>query len=211
MNWLKFATEHVIGIEEQWDCVHFSSESYLTCSIVMGEGSFDIVLRNDIRLSALKAVLNLEEEVWRCLAWFLLLIQDLLSGYMVKLMQMYTKRYWRNIFLPNLRTAINQTGVFMQDNALCHTMKSVKTSLSEEGVTVMEWPTQTPHMNPIESVWKLLNERAKEKNQKNVEDLWTNLKAEWEKISVDKCTTLIHSCSKIYQAVIESKALHVKY
>ena len=34
----------------------------LTCSVVMGEGSFDAVLRNDNCLSALKAALNLEEE-----------------------------------------------------------------------------------------------------------------------------------------------------
>ena len=35
----------------------------LTCSVVMGEGSFEAVPRNDIRLGALKAALNLEEEV----------------------------------------------------------------------------------------------------------------------------------------------------
>ena len=27
MSWLKFATEHIIWTEEQWDCVHFSNES----------------------------------------------------------------------------------------------------------------------------------------------------------------------------------------
>ena len=42
----------------------------LTCSKVTVEGSFDAVLRNDILLNALKAALNLEEEVWWCLAWF---------------------------------------------------------------------------------------------------------------------------------------------
>ena len=52
----------------------------------------------------------------------------------------------------------------MQDNAPCHTAKSVKTFLFEEDVTAMEWPAQSPDMNPIENVWKLLNERAKEKN-----------------------------------------------
>ena len=41
----------------------------------------------------------------------------------------------------------------MQDNASCHTAKSVKTFLSEEGVTVIEWPAQNPDMNPIENVW----------------------------------------------------------
>ena len=66
-------------------------------------------------------------------------------------------------------------------------------------------------MNPIENVWKLLNERAKKKNPRNIEELWTNLKGEWEKISVDECKTLIRSCSKRCQAVIESKGLHVKY
>ena len=37
-----------------------------------------------------------------------------------------------------LRAAINQPAVFMQDNAPCHTAKSVKTFLSEEDNTVME-------------------------------------------------------------------------
>ena len=56
----------------------------------------------------------------------------------------------------NLRTAVNQPSVFMQDIAPCHTAKSVMTFLSEKDVTVMEWPAQIPDMNPIKNVWKLL-------------------------------------------------------
>ena len=99
----------------------------------------------------------------------------------------------------------------MQDNRLHCVTQGIKTFFSEEYVTVMEWPAQSPDMNPIENVWKLLNERAKEKNPRNVEELWTNLKREWEKISVDKCKTLIRSCSKRCPAVIESKGLQIKY
>ena len=110
--------------------------------------------------------------------------------------------------VPNLRIAINQLAVFMQDNALCHT---AKTFLSEEDVTVMEWPAQSPDMNPIENVWKLLNERVKEKNPRNVKELWINLKGEWEKISVDESKILIRLCSKKCQAAIQSKGLHIKY
>ena len=65
-------------------------------------------------------------------------------------------------FVPNLRTAIYQL-VFMQDNALCQTVKSFKTFLSD--VTDMEWPAQSPHMNPIEKFWKLPNGSAKERIQ----------------------------------------------
>ena len=64
-------------------------------------------------------------------------------------------------------------------------------------------------MNPIENVWKLLNERAKEKNSRNVDELWTNLKGEWEKISVDECQTLIHLYSKRCQ--VKSNGLQIKY
>ena len=60
----------------------------------------------------------------------------------------------------------------------------------------MEKPAQNPDMNPIENVWKLQNERAKENNPRNVEEQWTNLKGEWEIISVDEWKTLIRSCSK---------------
>ena len=72
----------------------------------------------------------------------------------------------------------------------------------------MEWSAQSPHMNPFENVWKLLNERAKEKNPRNIEKLWTNLKGEWEENT--PCKTLIRSCSKKCQALIESKGLHIK-
>ena len=121
------------------------------------------------------------------------------------------KKILKKHVVPNLRTAINQLTVFMQDNAPYHTAKFVKIFLSEKDVTFMEWPVQSPGMNPIENVWKLLNERAKEKNPRNDEKLLTNLKGEWEKISVDKCKTLIRSCNKRCRAVIESKDLHIKY
>ena len=62
-----------------------------------------------------------------------------------------------------------KTAVFMQDNSRCHTAKSVKTILSGEDVTVMEWPAKSPTMNPIENFWKLLNEKAKENNIRNIE------------------------------------------
>ena len=78
--------------------------------------------------------------------------------------------------VPNLRTAITQPAVFMQDNAPCHTAKSVMTFLSEEDVTVLEWPAQSPDMNPIENVtkWKSLGKESKKRQR-------TNFKGKWEK------------------------------
>ena len=90
-------------------------------------------------------------------------------------------------------------------------MKSVKRFLSKEDVTVMEPPTQTTDINPIENVWKLLSKRHMEKNSRNVEELWTNLKGPLEKISVYESKILICSCSKRSQTVTERRGLHIKY
>ena len=99
----------------------------------------------------------------------------------------------------------------MQDIALCHTVKSVKIFLSEVDASVMKWLAQSPDMNPIENVSKLPNEKATKKNPRNVEEVWTNLKGEWELMSFDECKILIRSCSEICPAVIEGKGLHIRY
>ena len=183
----------------------------LTCSVVTREGSFDAVLRNDIHLSALKAALKFGGA--SVMVFGMIPTAD--TGPLVRLHSKIKATVFKEILkkhvVPNLRTAIFQPAVFMQDNTPCYTAKSVKTSLSEKDVTVMEWPAQSPDMNPIENVWKLMNERTKENNPRNVKELWTNLKGEWEKISIDECKTLIRSCSKRCQAVIKSKGLHIKY
>ena len=99
----------------------------------------------------------------------------------------------------------------MQDNTPCHTAKSTKTFFAKENITVMDWPPQSPDLNPIENVWELLNERSKKRNPSNVNELWTYLKEEWKKISVEEIMTLINSCSRRCQAVIDNKGLHTKY
>ena len=63
MSRLKFATEYVMSAKEQWDVFISAMRQSLTCSVVTGDGSVVADLRNNIRLSALKAALNLEEEV----------------------------------------------------------------------------------------------------------------------------------------------------
>ena len=59
----------------------------------------------------------------------------------------------------------------------------------------MEWPAQSPDINPIENVRKLLYEKPNEKNPRNIK-LGTNLKGEREKICIDEYKRLICSCSK---------------
>jgi DDE superfamily endonuclease len=42
--------------------------------------------------------------------------------------------------------------VLQQDNALCHTAKKVKAWLARNKLNVLEWPGNSPDLNPIENV-----------------------------------------------------------
>ena len=83
--------------------------------------------------------------------------------------------------------------------------------LSEQDFEIMDWPPQSPDLNPIENLWKTLGVKVMERNPTNTEDLWVKLQEEWSKISIEDCQELIRSCSRRCAAVIESKGSFTKY
>ena len=50
-----------------------------------------------------------------------------------------------------IQVADENTFLFMQDNASRHKVKEVMEFLAENHVPVMEWPAQSPDLNPIEN------------------------------------------------------------
>ena len=99
----------------------------------------------------------------------------------------------------------------MQDNAPCHKAKVVMSYLTVQDFEIMDWPPQSPDLNPIENLWKTLGVKVMERNPTNTEDLWVKLQEEWSKISIEDCQELIRSCSRRCAAVIESKGSFTKY
>ena len=155
---LKFATEHVIWTEEEWDCVQFSNESKFNLFGCDGRRFVQRSPKKQFSPRCTKSHVKFGGG-----SVMIGMITVACTGPLVRLHSKINAAVYKVIMkkhVPNLRT------VFMQDNTLCHTAK-FKTFLSEEDVTVMEWAAQSPNMNPIEDVWKLLNERAKEKNPRN--------------------------------------------
>ncbi|KAJ7329803.1 hypothetical protein JRQ81_015977 [Phrynocephalus forsythii] len=49
--------------------------------------------------------------------------------------------------------------IFQQDMAPAHTAKSTKTWLNDHGITVLDWPANSPDLNAIENLWALPRER----------------------------------------------------
>ncbi len=60
---------------------------------------------------------------------------------------------------------------FQQDNDPKHTAKITKEWLHNNSVTVLEWPSQSPDLNPIEHLWRDLKMAVHQRLPSNLTEL----------------------------------------
>ncbi len=57
--------------------------------------------------------------------------------------------------------------ISQQDLAPTHTAKSTKSWLNDHGVGVLDWPANSPDLNPIENLWGIVKRKMRNKRPKN--------------------------------------------
>ncbi len=101
--------------------------------------------------------------------------------------------------------------IFQQDLAPAHTAKSTKSWLNDHGVTVLDWSTNSPDLNPIENLWGIVKRKMRDTRPNNADDLKATVKETWASIPPQQCHKLITSMPRQIEAVIKAKGAPTKY
>ena len=69
----------------------------------------------------------------------------------------------------------------------------------------MEWPSQSPGLNPIEVVWDELDRRMKAKQPTSETHLWELLQQCWEELFEQYLISIAERMPRVFSAVISAK------
>ena len=113
--------------------------------------------------------------------------------------------------LPYATMNMPEDWIFQQDNDPKHTSKVVRQYLQDTKVALLDWPSQSPDLNPIEHLWEELKRRVGTRNFGNGHDLFIALQVEWNNIPISRIQNLIKSMPRRCVAVIHAKGYATKY
>ncbi|GFV39293.1 transposable element Tcb1 transposase [Trichonephila clavipes] len=119
----------------------------------------------------------------------------------------------QNKLLPTARDLLgNQSWIFQDGNAPCHRAKVVQKWLEDHTVNRMNWPGQSPDLNPIESLWFKIGYEISKKKPSNKRELIEALIFSINHIvTKDLLLKLVHSLTKRCRAVIKANGWPIKY
>ncbi len=82
--------------------------------------------------------------------------------------------------------------IFQQDLAPAHTAKGTKSWFNDHGVTVLDWPANSPDLNPIENLWGIVKKKMRYTRPNNADDLKATVKETWASIPPQQCQKTDH-------------------
>lgn len=208
---LKFARDHLNWSVKMWKTVLFSDESKF--NIIGSDGMQTVRRPTGKRLSSQYCRKTVKHGggsimVWGCFAYAGVGPLHLIEGIMKT--QEY-KSILSDVMLPYAEEEMPLRWSFQQDNDPKHTARATKQWFTDQKVTVMEWPPQSPDLNPIENLWDIVDRHIDRQEVRNKHQLFEQAKRAWDAIPLETIHNLIESMPRRCQAVIDSKGFATKY
>ncbi len=80
----------------------------------------------------------------------------------------------------------------------------------EGTMKVMDWPSMSPDLNPIEHLWGILKWKVEERKVSNIHQLRNVIMEEWKRTPAANCEALVNSMPKRIKAVLGNNGGNTK-
>ncbi|KAI4904306.1 hypothetical protein NFI96_001700 [Prochilodus magdalenae] len=94
---------------------------------------------------------------------------------------------------------------FIFQQAPAHSAKATSTWFKDHGIPVLNWPANSPDLNPIENLWGIVKRKMQYARPNNAEELKATVRATWALITPEQCHRLIDSMPRRISAVVQAK------
>jgi hypothetical protein len=108
---------------------------------------------------------------------------------------------------------VDDSCLYQHDSAPCHKARSVREWFMDNKVPEVDWPAQSPDLNPIEHLWNELERRLHSRPQRptSLTALATALQDEWAAIPPETLRHLVGSLPGKVRTVIKAKGEPIRY
>ncbi len=100
---------------------------------------------------------------------------------------------------------------FQQDNDPKHTSRVCQTFLNENFPEVMDWPSNSPDLNPIENIWAIVKRNVEMRMPKDLPELEQYMIEEWDRIPNNIIINFISSMRRRCEMIIENNGERINY
>jgi transposase len=117
----------------------------------------------------------------------------------------------QNQLLPSARNMYRRNWILQQDNDPKHTSRVAKDFIAENRIHAIDWPSNSPDLNPIENVWQIMKNNVEKRMPKDINELTQFLAEEWDAIPQTIVNNLVLSMKTRCELILEKNGDRISY